>query len=156
MKIRFNTFKKCLISSLLLGMLVLQGCSIKDAQTTIKVTQSDDKRKVQVELKADTSQNYEWVYFTQNNLITESNLPESTNDQFSTTFITKYRFSAHDEGEDTMYFVLIKDGDLEKAKAYAYEMSVNDEAKIKMSDVTEMTVGLYPDILKKLEETVKK
>lgn len=152
MRLQLKNVKTCLIYSLLIIMLFLQGCTLREAQTTIQVTQSDDKRKLQVELKADTSQNYEWKYYTQNGLISESTLPENTSDQFSTTYITRYRFTAHDEGTDTIYFILIKDGDLETAKAYAYEVTVDENAAIRISSPTEMTINLYPEIMERVKE----
>lgn len=151
MRLRLGSLKKGIVVGLLAVMFILQGCTLRDAETTINVTQSDDKRKLQVELKADTSQNYEWKYFTQNGLVIETTLPENTSDQFSTTYITRYRFGAHDEGQDTMYFVLIKDGDLETAKAYAYEVSVDANAALTISQPTEMTVKLYPELMQRLE-----
>lgn len=151
MKSRLGFVKVFLLVGLFATMLLLQGCSLKEAETTIKVTQSDDKRKLQVELKADTSKNYEWKYFTLHGIVTESTLPDNTKDLLSTTYITKYRFSANDEGQETMYFVLIKDGDLETAKAYVYDITVDANSAMIVSSPTELSVNLYPDIMERLK-----
>ena len=120
----------------------LQGCGIRKAETSRKVTLSEDEKFLVVTLKSNTEDHFEWRYLGPV-IISESKL---ANDIFSNTYIQKYKFSINSGvNEAVVDFVLIQNGDIDNAMAYEYVVTRNDD-KISLGDCKEKTVGYYDDL----------
>ena len=126
--------KKLSLLVILVGlcMVFLQGCST-EGETSIKVVTNEAGTRIEATLKADESKNYEWMYFTKNNKLTES-ASEFSNDLFSETYTQKYGFVIDERESDVIYFVLYQTDDVEGGKVYEYEISYNDDGEIELGE----------------------
>ena len=145
--------KKNRITAMLLMMVMsvifLSGCSFKEAVTSRKVVASEDQKRLEVTLKADTEKGYEWKYIALNGNLTESQ-SNLQNDLFSDTFIKEYTLSMNDTLSDTLVLFLIQNGDNENAEAYLYDISFDGD-KIKIGDPVKKTVGYDKDLMSAIE-----
>ncbi|MCR5339345.1 MAG: hypothetical protein K6E75_12400 [Lachnospiraceae bacterium] len=140
--------KKRIVSLLMvltLCMLFVCGCSLKEAVTSRKVVPSEDGKRLELTLKAETEKGMEWKYIALSGNLTESQ-SNLQNDMFSDTFIKEYTLSMNDTLSDTLVLFLIQNGDVENAKAYLYDISFDGD-KIKIGDPTEKTVGYDKDLM---------
>ncbi len=141
--------KKSRIVSLVIIMCLmvttLCGCALKEAVTSRKVVASEDGKRLELTLKAETAKGYEWKYASLSGNLTESQ-SNLENDMFSETFIKNYTLSMNDTLSDTLVLFLIQNGDIENAKAYLYEISFDGD-KIKIGDPQEKTVGYDKDLM---------
>ncbi|MBO4336620.1 MAG: hypothetical protein J5842_00930 [Lachnospiraceae bacterium] len=135
---------------LCMSMVLLCGCTLKEAVTSRKVVASEDGKHLEVTLKAETAKGYEWKYSALNGNLTESQ-SNLENDMFSDTFIKEYTFSMNDTLSDTLVLYLIQNGDNENAKAYLYDISFDGD-KIKVGDPQEKTVGYDKDLMTAIEK----
>ena len=138
-----------LITMLSISILLLSGCSMKEAVTSRKVVASEDEKRLEVTLKADTEKGYEWKYIALSGNLTESQ-SNLQNDLFSDTYIEEYVLSMNDTLSDTLVLFLIQNGDKENAKAYLYDISFDGD-KIKIGDPTEKTVGYDKDLMSAID-----
>ena len=145
--------KKNRITAMLLMMVMsvifLSGCSFKEAVTSRKVVASEDQKRLEVTLKADTEKGYEWKYIALNGNLTESQ-SNLQNDLFSDTYIKEYTLSMNDTLSDTLVLFLIQNGDNENAEAYLYDISFDGD-KIKIGDPVKKTVGYDKDLMSAIE-----
>ena len=132
-----------------LSAILMTGCSFKEAVTSRKVEASEDEKRLEVTLKADTEKGYEWKYIALSGNLTESQ-SNLQNDLFSDTYIEEYTLSMNDTLTDTLVLFLIQNGDNENAKAYLYDISFDGD-KIKIGDPTEKTVGYDKDLMSAIE-----
>ena len=145
--------KKRLVALMMTAAVVLSlltGCSMKEAVTSRKVVASDDGKRLDVTLKADTEKGFEWKYIALSGNLTESQ-SDLQNDLFSDTYIEKYVLSMNDTLTDTLVLFLIQNGDNENAKAYLYDISFDGD-KIKIGDPVEKTVGYDKDLMSAIEK----
>ncbi len=138
-----------MITLLSICTLLLSGCSMKEAVTSRKVVASEDEKRLEVTLKADTEKGYEWKYIALSGNLTESQ-SNLQNDLFSDTYIEEYVLSMNDTLSDTLVLFLIQNGDKENAKAYLYDISFDGD-KIKIGDPTEKTVGYDKDLMSAID-----
>lgn len=134
-----------LVMAVVLSALVLSGCALKEAVTSRKVVPSEDGKRVELTLKAETAKNLEWKYAALKGNLTESQ-SKLENDMFSDTFIKEYTLSMNDTLTDTLVLFLIQDGDIENSKAYLYEISF-DGNKVVIGDPQEKTTGYDKDLM---------
>lgn len=123
---------KKLISLLLvtvLGVMALTGCAVTKPETSHLVTLSDDGKKIIADLKQSTSEGYEWQYIIEDNNLQEA-ASDFTNNIFSDTYGMVYDFSAADTGKDVLYLILTKNGDLENAKVFYYNIVIDNSRAI--------------------------
>ncbi len=139
-----------LLMVMVMSVVLLSGCSFKEAVTSRKVVASEDQKRLEVTLKADTTKGLEWRYIALAGNLVESQ-SKVENDMFSDTYIENYTLSMNDTLTDTLVLFLIENGDFENAKAYMYEISFDGD-KIKIGDPQEKTVGYD----KKLKEVIEK
>lgn len=145
-KIRFG-----IAAMILVIAFCLQGCTLMDPETSYKVTLDDASKKVEMELKADLTQGYEWMFFTASGVLIQASTPTYRNDIFSDTYITKCTFTAHEQESDELYLILIKDGDVDNAKAYIYPVSYDANGICTLGKVEEKSVGLNKDLKSRVE-----
>lgn len=129
----------------------LQGCSLKSAETSHDVYTDTTGKKVTIELKADKSQGYEWKFYTETGALLKSSTDLDRDDLLSETRISKCTYKAEEPSSDTITVVLIKDGDIDAAKAYSYPITYNEDLKASIGAVKECTVGLNPDVKAKVQ-----
>lgn len=134
---------------MVMSVIFLSGCSFKEAVTSRKVVASEDQKRLEVTLKADTEKGYEWKYIALNGNLTESQ-SNLQNDLFSDTFIKEYTLSMNDTLSDTLVLFLIQNGDNENAEAYLYDISFDGD-KIKIGDPVKKTVGYDKDLMSAIE-----
>ncbi len=134
---------------MLISILFLQGCST-EGTTSIKVVVSENGKRVEAELKADQSKQYEWLYFTKENNLTES-ATEFSNDLFSDTYIQKYGFVIDERGQDTIYFVLYQTDDIESGKVFEYDIAYDKDGNIVLSDKKEGLLKNNAELLEKVK-----
>lgn len=134
-----------MVMVLTLCLFFVCGCSLKEAVTSRKVVASEDGKRLEVTLKAETEKGMEWKYIALKGNLTESQ-SNVQNDMFSDTYIEEYTLSMNDTLSDTLVLFLIQNGDVENAKAYLYEISFDGD-KIKIGDPTEKTVGYDKDLM---------
>lgn len=116
---------------MIIGVMALTGCAITKPETSHLVTLSDDGKKIVADLKQSTSEGYEWQYSIEGNNLQES-ASDFTNNIFSDTYGSKYDFVAADTGQDTLFLILTKDGDLDNAKVFYYTVSIDVARNIKI------------------------
>jgi hypothetical protein len=121
--------KKVIAVFLVMSMMLLQGCSITEPETSHLVKLSEDGKTLTAELKASTDDGYEWQYLFNGNQFSEESANYSNN-IFSNTYGSTYTFIATDTGKDTFYLLLVKDGDYDTAKVFSYELSVDNNSVI--------------------------
>lgn len=149
-KIRFG-----IAAMILVIAFCLQGCTLMDPETSYKVTLDDSKKKLEMELKADLSQGYEWIFYPGEGVLIEASTPTYRNDIFSDTYVTKCTFTAHEQESDDLYLILIKDGDIDSAKAYIYPVSFDADGICTLGKVEEKSVGLNKDLKSRVEGMMK-
>ncbi|MBE5881436.1 MAG: hypothetical protein E7289_03865 [Lachnospiraceae bacterium] len=144
--------KKCIVMSLIvvLTMFLLQGCSM-EGETSIRVVPNERGTRIEATLKADESKNYEWVYYTKNNKLTES-ATEFSNDIFSSTYTQKYGFVIDEKDSDTIYFVLYQTDDIENGRIFEYDIAYDEDGNIVLGDQKETYLKNNPELLSKVQE----
>lgn len=100
-----------------------------DPETSHEVSVSSDGQTVRAVLKQDTSAGYGWKYYEEGNAISYYNVSYSK-DIFTSTDCTTYDFISLESGKSTLYLILTKDGDLDTAKVFFYELSTDSAKKI--------------------------
>ena len=148
---RGKKFRVCIAAAIMLVAVCLQGCTLKDPETSYKVTIDDSGTKIDMELKADTSQGYEWLFYTETGVMIQASTPTYRNDILSDTYITKCTYTAHEQESDTLYMVLMQNGDVDSAKAYAYPVSFDEDGNVSLGDIKEYSVGLDSALKSKVE-----
>ena len=115
-----------LAAGLIVSMLVLQGCSFSELTTPVtshSVSKDEnDGLKFHVDLKADTSQNYKWYYYSDSEI--DQAKDKVSDGMFNDTRTNNYEFIVREEKDFTFYLVLVQDSNLETARIFPYKMSV--------------------------------
>ena len=135
--------------AILLCMMFLQGCST-EGETSIKVLVNEKGTQIEATLKSDESKNYEWLYFTKNNKLTES-ATKFSKDIFSNTYTQKYGFVIDERGSDVVYFVLYQTDDIESGKIFEYEIYYNDDGTIVLGEQKESSLKNNNDLLEQVK-----
>lgn len=143
--------RSLLLVAILVVAFCLQGCSIKPAETTYNVYTDATGKKVTIELKADKSQGYQWKYYTETGALLKSSTDLDRDDILSETRITKCTYKAEEPSTDSITIVLIKDGNIDEAKAFVYPITYNADLKATIGTAVEYTVGLNNDIKTKVQ-----
>lgn len=145
-------FRCLFLAVVLMFSFCIQGCSIKEAETSHNIYHTDNtKTKITIEMKADKSQGYQWKFYTETGMLIKSSVDLDRDDVLSETRITKCTFKPDESGKtDVIYMVLIKNGDIDAAKAYAYPISVDENEQTVIGAMTEYTVGLNPQVKAKV------
>lgn len=133
---------------------LLQGCAIMEGETSRKLIISENKRELQVILKADQEENYEWQYFTEKNNLNDMTETVKSN-IFSNTLTKEYTFGMNDSKKDTLILVLYKTDDVENGKTYSYEVSYDEDDNIVVGDCKEETLKYSPELLEKVKGEMK-
>lgn len=149
-------------SRILLGMVavfvmstfLLQGCAIMEGETSRTLIISENKRELQVILKANQEENYEWQYFTENDNLNDMTERVKSN-MFTNTFTKEYTFGMNDAKEDTLILVLYKTDDVENGKTYSYDVSYDQDGYIVVGDCKEATLKYSPELLEKVKNEMK-
>lgn len=117
-----------LLCMMIFSTFLLQGCSLKEAETSRKVVVSENGKNLEVTLKSNTAQGYSWRYVTGSSLVESSSTLK--NDLFSDTYVEKYVFSMNDTKSDTLILVLLQNEDYDNAKVFSYDVSFKDGSMV--------------------------
>ena len=143
---------------LLISMLALSGCSYSELTTpvtshelTVEET-STNTWAFRVELNADLSQNYAWyVYATKEIDEAENKVHKGL---LNDTFTNKYKYIVRDDGEFKFYLILVKDGNLETARIYPYEMKVTVADGLTFEEMAAYNLNTDKKLMKTLSGTL--
>lgn len=156
--IRMKRVKKIFLGTLLtVAMLVLQGCSFSELTTPVtshNVTENESNAYAfHVELNADLSQGYKWYMYTTGD-IDESD-SKVHKGFFNNTYNTKYKYVIREDGEFDFYLILVKDGNLETARIYPYEISVTQKDGFTCEEMSDYNLNTDTKLMKTLSETLE-
>lgn len=146
-----------LVIVLMFSMFVLQGCSFEEMTTPVTSHQiTPDETNTfafHVELKADLTQGYKWyVYATHE--IDEADL--KVHEGFlNDTYTSKYKYIVRDAGEFDFYLILVKDGNLQTARIFPYEMTVTDKDGVTFKEMSAYNLDTNTKLMKTLSNTLE-
>lgn len=150
-------FRKLFLAMILtLSVFVLSGCSYEELTTPVtshEITKDeDDNFTFHVELKADLTQGYKWyVYATQE--IDEADM--KVHEGFlNDTYTTKYEYIVRNVGEFDLYLILVKDGNLDTARIFPYEMTVTEQDGITFEEMSAYNLNTDTKLLKTLRNSL--
>lgn len=137
-------------------MLMMQGCSYEELTTPVTSHEltSDESNNYafHVELKADLTQDYKWyVYSTQEIDEADSKYHEGL---LNDTYTSKYKYIVREPGEFNLYLILVKDGNLETARIYPFEMSVTDSGGVSFTEMMAYNLNTDKKLMKTLSNTL--
>lgn len=140
----------------MLSLLILPGCSFEELTTPVTshaVTHDENNNfAFHVELKADLTQGYKWyVYATDE--IDESDMKVHEG-LLNDTYTTKYKYIVRNSGEFDFYLILVKDGNLETARIFPYEMTVTDQDGITFEEMSAYNLNTDTKLMKTLSESL--
>lgn len=135
-------------------MLVMQGCSYEELTTPVtshELTNDESNNfAFHVELKADLTQGYKWyLYATHEIDEADSKYHEGL---LNDTYTSKYKYIVRESGEFDLYLVLVKDGNLETARIYPYEMEVTEANGITFTEMTAYNLNTDAKLMNTLSE----
>ncbi|MBD5541860.1 MAG: hypothetical protein HDR00_11865 [Lachnospiraceae bacterium] len=148
--------KVFLAVALMSCMLVMQGCSYEELTTPVTSHEltSDESNNYafHVELKADLTQGYKWyVYSTQEIDEADSKYHEGL---LNDTYTSKYKYIVREPGEFDLYLILVKDGNLETARIYPFEMTVTDSSEVSFTEMMAYNLNTDKKLMKTLSNTL--
>lgn len=141
---------------LMVSMLALQGCSFSELTTPVtshSITNDETNTfAFQVELKADLTQGYKWyIYATHEIDESDSKFHEGL---LNDTYTSKYKYIVRETCEFNLYLILVKDGNLETARIYPYEMTVTEADGITFEEMTSYNLNTDNKLMRTLNETL--
>ena len=141
----------------MLSVFVLSGCSYEELTTPVtshEVTYDENNEfAYRVELKADLTQGYKWyVYATAEIDEADMKVHEGL---LNDTYTTKYKYIVRNLGEFDFYLILVKDGNLETARIFPYEMTVTDQDGISFEEMSAYNLNTDTKLMKTLSETLE-
>lgn len=148
-----NKFKRIILGMVLMvSMLALQGCSYSELTTSVTshslTSDESNNFAFHVELKADLTQGYKWyVYATQEIDEADSKYHEGL---LNDTYTSKYKYIVRESGEFDLYLILVKDGNLETARIYPYEMTVTEKEGISFEEMSAYNLNSDTKLMKTL------
>lgn len=149
--------KSFLAILLMMTMLALQGCSFSELTTPVTshiVTPNESNDYAfHVELNADLSQGYKWYMYTTGDIDeSESKVHKGF---LNDTYNTKYKYVIREEGEFDFYLILVKDGNLETARIYPYEISVTQKDGFSCEEMNAYNLNTDTKLMKTLNEVLE-
>lgn len=132
--------KKIVGILLAMSILLIQGCSLVEPETSHLVTISEDGKTLTAALKASTDDGYEWQYILEENNLTEITKNVSNN-MFSNTYGTTYTFTAAGDGKNVFDLILVKDGDYDNARVFSYALDVDTDGNITIEKEADFLLG---------------
>ncbi|MGN0130834.1 MAG: hypothetical protein ACI4AA_00135 [Lachnospiraceae bacterium] len=141
---------------LILSMFVLQGCSYSELTTPVTshaVTYDESNTfAFHVELSADLTQGYKWyVYATSEIDEADQKVHKGL---LNDTYTTKYKYIVRNAGEFDFYLILVKDGNLETARIFPYEMTVSETGGITFEEMSAYNLNTDTKLMKTLSKTL--
>lgn len=133
---------------------MMQGCSYEELTTpvTSHALTNDESNNFafHVELKADLTQGYKWyIYATRDIDEADSKFHEGL---LNDTYTSKYKYIVRESDEFNLYLVLVKDGNLETARIYPYEMVVTESDGVSFTEMTAYNLNTDAKLMKTLSE----
>jgi len=141
---------------LIVSMLALQGCSYEELTTPVtshSMTNDESNNfAFQLELKADLTQGYKWyIYATHEIDEADSKFHEGF---LNDTYTSKYKYIVREAGEFDLYLILVKDGNLETARIYPYEMTVTESEGVSFEEMSAYNLNTNTKLMKTLSNTL--
>lgn len=151
-------FRKMFLAMvMMLSMVILPGCSYEELTTPVtshEITNDENNNfAFRVELKADLTQGYKWyVYATAE--IDESDM--KVHEGFlNDTYTTKYKYIVRNAGEFDFYLILVKDGNLETARIFPYEMTVTEQDGVTFEEMSAYNLNTDTKLMKTLSNSLE-
>jgi len=133
--------KKTLFLILLICcMCFVSGCQLVEPETTHLVTIDETGRTLTAELKASVGDGYEWQYLLDKSILSETS-SDFTDNIFSNTYGSTYTFTANDSGADTLYLILVQNGDYQNAKVFSFVISIDNNSNMKIEKEGNFVLG---------------
>jgi hypothetical protein len=149
---RFLLLMICLVSTC-----ILQGCSYQELTTPVTshaVTKDESNTfAFQVELKADLTQGYKWyIYATHEIDESDSKFHEGF---LNDTYTSKYKYIVREASEFNFYLILVKDGNLDTARIFPYQMKVTESDGVSFEEMTAYNLDTDTKLMKTLKGSLE-